>query len=192
MKDQLEGNTSKEDKKQTPQKRYRAIIRLDYILSKAESFVTILCFVLMCAFVIIGIVMRFILKIPNMYGEEASRYLMVCGVFIGVSIGVRKKAHLGMTTLVDMLPVKISKIIYIIGSIITICGYTVLAWYAWKFVELTYGFKQTSAAMTLPMWIVYFTIMIGLILSAFRSIIVFWSDFIAPEKILAGGENSPW
>ena len=192
MQDHSKGN-ARAEAGESPKRLYRFIIGVDCALSKAESFVTILCFALMCVFIIVGIVMRFILKMPNMYGEEASRYLMVCGIFIGVSIGVRQKAHLGVTTLVEMLPGKLPKIVFAVAGIITMCGYLALSWYALLFVREMRFFRQTSAAMSVPMYMVYFPIMLGLMLSFIRSVMVFWNDFIAAEKILSDTEEaSPW
>jgi len=98
----MDQNIQNRNLEPTTKVQYSALQRCDNILSAAESWITVICFALMCLIVIIGIIMRFILKTPNPYGEEASRYLMVCGIFIGVSIGVRQRAHLGVTVIVDL------------------------------------------------------------------------------------------
>lgn len=190
MQSQFKTTTLNECNEEYKKKYHYWIIRLDNALSVVEHFISVVCFVLMSIVVIIGIVMRFILKIPNPYGEELSRYLMVCGVFFGVSIGVRQKKHIGVTLLSDVLHGKVSKIVSAIADIITISAYIVFSWYALQFVLEMYSFGQTSPAMNVPMYIVYSTIMVGLLLSSIRSIMLFWNDYIAANKILSkkGGE----
>ncbi|GEM_PF-348511 len=193
MRDRFNGNTKKAQNEADKINRYRRLVMADRALSRAESFITIVCFALMCVFVIAGIVMRFILKIPNQYGEEASRYLMICGIFIGVSIGVRQKAHLGVTIVAEKLPGKLSKTVFVAAGIITTLGYLVLTFYAFRFVRMMYGFGQTSPAMNVPMYLIYSAILAGLFLSSVRSVMMFWNDYIAAEKILTQSkEESPW
>lgn len=47
--------------------------------------------------VLLAIVLRYVLKVPNIAGEEISRYLLVTIVFIGISMCVRTRSHMGVT-----------------------------------------------------------------------------------------------
>jgi TRAP-type C4-dicarboxylate transport system permease small subunit len=190
-------NDGMEKQKQTDPIKNRksgVIVKIDRILSQFEIWITVGCFCLMCVIVIAGIVMRFILKIPNQYGEEISRYLMICGIFVGVSIGVRKKAHLGVTIIVEKLPFVLSKIISIIAAIITLGAYLILTFFGFRFVLQMNRYGQTSPAMGLPMWIIYFTIFFGLLLSTVRAFLLFLNDYIAKDKILEDEkkEDASW
>jgi C4-dicarboxylate transporter DctQ subunit len=173
------------DATQNVKMRFRIIRKCDVIISKIENIISAMCFMFMSIFVLIGIVMRFILRIPNQFGEEASRYLMICGIFLGISMGVRKKAHLGIQVFVEKLPAKISKIVKISASLITISSFFIFAYVAYLFVLIQHRFGQTSPAMNIPMYIVYSTILLGLCLSLIRSIMVFCNDYIFREKILS-------
>ena len=168
-----------------PEKQHGGIVKLDRILSSIESWVTVVCFILMCIIVIAGIVMRFILRTPNPYGEEASRYLMIIGIFIGVSIGARQGSHLGMTLLVDSLPAAPARVVALLSSVISLVGYILLSLFSLMFIQRMYTFGQTSPAMDLPMWAVYSVLFVGFVLSAARTGMMIWNDFISRRKPLS-------
>ena len=158
--------------------------KVDVVLSRIENWVSTSCFVLMSIFVIVGIVLRYVLQIPNRFGEEASRYLMICGIFFGISVGVRKKAHLGIQIFVEKMPARASKIIKLIASLVTVFAYFSFTYLAFLFVMHTHRFGQTSPAMNIPMYVVYSTLLAGLGLSFIRSIMVFFNDYFFVNKIL--------
>ena len=176
----MNGNVERDSKK------YLVIIKkFDALLSKFENIISAMCFMFMSTFVLMGIVMRFILRIPNQFGEEASRYLMICGIFLGISMGVRKKSHLGIQVFVEKFPAKISKALKVLASLITISSFFIFAYIAYLFVMIQHRFGQTSPAMNIPMYIVYSTILVALCLSLIRAIMVFCNDYLFRDKILS-------
>lgn len=137
----------------------------------AQSWVSMLCFVLMSVFVLAGVVMRFLLQIPFSWGEEISRYLMVVAITLGIGMGVRDKAHLGVAMVVDTVPPRVSRVMKIIACIINIFGYLFLAYVSYEFTAMNHEFGQESPALTLPMWIMYAVMLIGFFLSAVESVV---------------------
>jgi len=154
---------------------------LDVILTNVEEFITITFLVVMVVSILVGIIMRFIFKIPNMYGEEVSRYSMVIVAFIGISKGVRQKTHLGIDVIVNNLPVKISKLVRIIADIMCIFAYGLFTIQSYKFVIQAKRMGQVSPGMRLPMWIVYCILLFGFSLSFIRSLMMLWNDYLAKK-----------
>ena len=163
---------------------YSVMEKCDKIITKMENFIASVCFGLMWIFVVVGIVLRFVLRIPNPFGEEAARYLMIFGVYVGISIGVRQRRHLGIQFFVEQLPTKISKIVKFVASLMCISAFLVFSYLALLFVISTHRFGQTSPSMLMPMYIIYLTLLLGFFLSFIRSIMIFWNDFFAKSKIL--------
>jgi C4-dicarboxylate transporter DctQ subunit len=156
----------------------KGISAFDKHLSSCEKTVSALMLLGIVLAVLAGIVMRFVLQMPNMYGEEISRYLFIGCIFIGVSIGVREKAHLGIDSIVKMMPEKVSKIIQLIADMVSTFVYIVLTILAFRFIIIIKGFGQSSPAMIfLPMYGVYSLLFLGFILSSLRSIMMLYIDY---------------
>ena len=78
--------------------------KLDQAFSKVEGFLSVVLFLAMVAIVCWSVICRYALKIPFLQSEELARYLMIYIVYIGTSIGVKSKSHIGVEVFVDMLP----------------------------------------------------------------------------------------
>ena len=68
-----------------------------------EGFLSVVLFLAMVAIVCWSVICRYALKIPFLQSEELARYLMIYIVYIGTSIGVKSKSHIGVEVFVDML-----------------------------------------------------------------------------------------
>ena len=157
---------------------------LDRVLDKFSGFVAVTCFIAMTCLVLTGVGTRFIFKIPMMWIEEASRYLMITGVYIGVSMAVRERAHLGLTGLVDMLPAKMKTVVEYIREFITIGSYLAFTGFAVAFMLNVQSMGQKSPALQYPMWVIYLPLIIGFGLSAVRAVMIFWNDYLLKNKVL--------
>jgi C4-dicarboxylate transporter DctQ subunit len=131
-----------------------------------------------------GVVMRFVLKIPNMWGEEITRYLMVLGVYLGVACGCRTRSHLSVEGIVARLPKAAARTVNILTRLIVIGAYILFAVYAVKLTMTQFEMGQTSPAMQLPMWIVYVVLTAGFVLAALAETLLFFNDFVAKEPFL--------
>ena len=152
------------------------------ILDKIEDYISVICFALMSIIVLVAVFLRYVLFYPFPWGEEAARYLMVWGIFLGISIGVRKKAHLGVEAFVYRLPSTMTKKAMFVSQLIMIAAYL---WFAYLSLALVLKIKatgQTSAAMQLPMYYIYAALPVGLTLSLIRQLQVFWNDYFSRSK----------
>ena len=169
------------------------VIKFDKILTAFEDVFTGVCFVFMTVLVLAGVLTRFVLHIPFMWSEEASRYLMVAGTFVGISIAARDKSHLGLSLVVDSLPHKAGMALKIFSEIICIVIYCLLAYYAIEFLLQVKATPTKSAALSfMPMWVVYIPVALGLILTIIRVLMLFWNDHISKDKPLKVTEEENW
>ena len=112
---------------------------LDGYLDKVEITIDIIAFLGMTFTVLISIILRYVVRVPNLVGEEISRYFLVTVVFIGISMCMRVKGHMGVTIFVDHLPSRIQAVLRCFAdlvSIVTICGVSFLRgsilWRRWN------------------------------------------------------------
>ena len=169
----------------------KAFLALDKTLTFIEQNMAIYCFLIMTLVVLMGIVLRFVFKIPNLWGEELSRYLMVTGVFFGISLAGRQKAHMGIDLIVERLPEKASRVVSFIAALVTLFSYGLLAYLSLMFVLKINRFGQISPSLNLPMALMYSTLLIGFFLSFIRQLMIIWDDFFSREKLLVITDDAP-
>jgi len=147
-----------------------------------EDKFTIICFTGMTFAILYGIIMRFLLRLPNQYGEEISRYLLVMSVFIGLGIVERENKHMKIDLISNILPKSISKIMNFTTRVITIVTYIWLSLIATNYVIRIYSLGQLSTCVKMPMYIMYGTLLIGFILGVLHSIIHLCRVYLKVEK----------
>ena len=160
------------------------LIKFDSILGIIETNVAIICYAFMIVVVLAGIVMRFILRIPNIYGEELSMHLLFLTTIFGISMAIRKRSHLGIEMFVEMFPEKFKNNLKKISSIIVILVY---CFFTYTIFLLAFESKKTilrTSAIGIPYYVIYLVMGLYSIVFILRSIVLFWNDYISKEKIL--------
>ena len=160
----------------------RIMLGLDRGMSWAENIISVGFLIIMTVAVLAGVAMRYLLAIPNPYGEEISRYSMIVVAFIGVSMGVRQGAHLGITSLVDNVPIWLGNILRFVQRLIVTGAYAFFAYQSYGFVLKTMKYNQTSPSMRIQMWVIYSVLAIGFLLSFIRMLLMLWNWYLAKDS----------
>ncbi len=113
---------------------------------------------------------RFILRDPSSFTEELARYLMIWVGLLGASYAAGKKMHLA----VDLLPTKLTgkrkHYLQIIIEGLTIAfALSVLVVGGIRLVWVTFFLGQISAAMQIPLGVIYLVVPISGLLIIFYS-----------------------
>jgi len=164
---------------------------IDHALGKTESFIAVFMLLVMTITVIAGVLMRYFLKIPNQFGEEIARYSMIIVAFLGVSIGVKHRAHLGITSVVDQLPAKAARIVKLVSDLIATAAFALFTQQSLAFTIQTYNKGQISAGMQMPMWMIYSALVVGFFFSTIRMLIRIYNEYLAQDQNKTmGSDNS--
>jgi len=102
------------------------------------------------------ILTRFLPMSPSSYTEELARYLLVWIGILGAAYAYRKKSHLGIDLLTNALPEKLQRKVQLLA--ISLCfafAAAVMVFGGIQLVLLTFELNQLSAALNIPMGIVY-------------------------------------
>lgn len=148
-----------------------------------QNIFSVVPLIAMCVIVLASVIMRYALKIPFTWGEEAARYLMIFASMIAIAMGVREKSHLGVTIFTGLLPEKVKNIVTALSQLICIGIYVLLTYLSWMFIAAQYKFGQVSAALKIPMYLIYGMMLLGFGFSCIEAIYVFWRDFIRKEPL---------
>lgn len=158
---------------------YRTIQKVDAVLAKIEDAFSMICMAGMVLAVLVGVALRFIFRMPNPYGEEISRYLLIAAVFVGISLAQRERAHLGIDNLVMALPKKWAARLRCFTDLLSAFIYMFLAYESYLFTALTASFGQKSPSMAfVPMALIYSFMLVGFSLSALTTIMMVISEYV--------------
>ena len=161
------------------------LLKLDLILGKIEDTISVIALCLLTISTITAIILRYIMGVPNLSGEEISRYLFITVVFLGISICVKESKHLGVTIFVDSLPHKLGNKVKYIASVISTVSFCFIAIMAWIYTKTGIERMQISVATGIPMAIIYAVMAMGLTFAAIRSIMLFYDTYITKNCVLS-------
>ncbi|MDR2932687.1 MAG: TRAP transporter small permease [Oscillospiraceae bacterium] len=164
-----------------------AILR--WLDKNAELAFSSIMLVLMVLCVSLQVVGRYVMKVPNPWTEEASRYMFVYMVFASIGICARRSKHIRITIMHSLLPKRLIPYLDIFSDL---C-FAILGW-----VCMTEGYRlmlvlkssnQASSSMQwFKMWALYAIVPIGFALLLVRLLQCIIENI---KKIIVGDQNPP-
>ncbi|WP_191600043.1 TRAP transporter small permease [Marinomonas algicola] len=102
------------------------------------------------------------------WAGELSRYLFVWMVYLGISYGVKKKRHLRVSVLFDVLPRKASLVAQIFSDLLFLAYSFVVLYYGYVIAAKAISRDQIAPAMEVSVGFLYAALVIGSLLSIIR------------------------
>lgn len=166
------------------------IRKIDKIIFNIENLSAGIAYAIMVVVVFVGVILRYLVKTPNLYGEEVSRYLMVMSVFLGIAAGCRQKVHLSVELFVSLFPSILKKVITVFVRTLVVVTYGYMSYAGIEMVRQMKMLGQTSPALRLPMWIMYAVITAGFVLSLLTEMIMYINDIFCHGTILDDNDET--
>ena len=160
------------------------ILKFDKIVTFISTNVAVVCYALMIILILYGIILRFVLRIPNLYGEELSLFLMFVSVSFGIAQGIRSRSHLGVEMFVSKMPDKAEKVIRAFATLISLIAFILLAYVTFRFFCKSLAAGSKTSAIQMPYYAIYFILFVDFVLCSLQQLLIFWNDYILSEKIL--------
>lgn len=145
--------------------------KISGIIDKVEDSIGLVCYVTMFIVVLIQVFFRFVLHNALSWTEEVARYLMIWMICVGISAGVKSRAHIGIEAIVDRLPKKVSRVMAFVIDIVVLLIYICTAVFSVQMVISTYESQQLTPSTRIPMYWIYMALPLGFILSSFRQVL---------------------
>lgn len=114
------------------------------------------------------VIMRYFFHQSMSWPEEFCRFCFVYSGFISMGYCVKKGKMLKVDILVGFFPKSLQRILDLIGRVVTFLFFGYLSFYAYKATMNSMRGGMKSAAMELPMWIIYAAVLIGAVLAFIR------------------------
>ena len=131
---------------------------LDIVNGLVELIVSVMLLI-MVAVIFLQVIFRFLIHSSLPWSEELSRYLLVWISFLGASIGVKRKSHIGVEFLVSLFPKGWKKGAEFFVSAVSCVFFATLVIYG-RIILRTVG-MQLSPAMEISMALPYSSILTG-------------------------------
>ncbi len=153
-------------------------------LNRLEEGILLITFPLMTVITLLGTSVRYFQLGTLTWSEEAARYLMILAAFAGISLGFRENSHLGLSFFMERMPESLKPFFHVIRFAFMLIFSVLMVWLSWQLVSTQMSVKQFSAAMHLPMWVVYIPIFLGFILMFIRILQAFITHKAEKEEVL--------
>jgi len=156
-------------------------------LRKLMTGVIILLFAVMLSAVLIQVGGRYVFNYSIAAASEIATFSQIWLVMLGAGIAMARHQHVAIDILPAQLPLPLARAASVAIAIVILLFLGVLAWSSLPLLQL--GAMQKSAAMQLPMWIMYLCLPIGaayIALELFVSVADRWDD---PFLVKASGNS---
>lgn len=145
-------------------------------LNKFEEYVLSAAVIAMALLLIIGVVMRSVFNNSLTFTEEVSSALLVLVSFFGLGYCARKGRHITMSMVFDAVGNKYKKIFMIVISFVSAIAMGYIGYLALRYVLSVKNLGRVTAALQIPMYIIYSVVPIGFFLGAIDYLITFISN----------------
>lgn len=150
----------------------RQIDKLSNAIDRAVGMASALLFGAMTIAVLTGVFYRHVLNMPLSWPEEVSRYLMIWGACLAITLGIKADEHVGLTIIMDRLKSRAARLaLRSLICLVVLVFQAIMFIYAVRMVQDA-RFIQTMAlgiTMTLP----YLAIPTAMAFSIVQLILVF-------------------
>lgn len=146
------------------------------VLDKVEEYLCagMLFFIVALGFV--NVIVRYLTNTSLAFTEELIVNLFVWITILGAAIAFRKRAHLGVTFLINLFPRKYRKVFVFISAACSVFLFVLLFTHGYQLVVREYINKMTTYSMALPMWWFGLAVPVGAVFLLVRVLQVTWEE----------------
>jgi len=146
---------------------YRALVWLE---ANFERVLVSTALAVLSGVLILQVFMRFVIRMPLIWPEELSRYLLIWVVFVGSSMAVREGRVINIDVLPSLSTGWVRKAFFLVMHLGFLLFCIVATYQSFDFIFRIARSGQVSPAMGIPMWMVYCAAPVGLSLAAIRTV----------------------
>lgn len=131
---------------------------LSRLLIKILNIFVTFSLVAMAILVFINVVLRYFFGSGITWSEEISRFLFIWLTYLGAIVGLKDNEHLGVDTVINRLPKRAKKIVYIVANVLILYCLLLVIDGSWKMALLNvHSFSPTG----LPLILIYGIVLVS-------------------------------
>lgn len=144
---------------------------------EVEKWISWIIYAFLIFCLIYQVIARFIFKIPTAWSEEMARYSFVAVMYIACGFTLHYGKHVDMNLLDSYLnkTKNPKKTVFIMGKVTMVANLIFSSYFVSMYYPFLMKIKdngKTTVALEIPMWIVMSTVLIGIILMAWHSLVI--------------------
>ena len=155
---------------------------IDLGVYRVEDWIAFAFFWLLAATVFLQFFTRYALNDSAGWTEEISRYLLICTVFIGATISVRKNNHIHVDFFYRLLPAPGTRVMSTFVDVVRVAFFAYAAWLTFELMQRIGG--QRMAVVDLPIGLTYSVVLAGFVLMTWRALGVARENWVRGASVL--------
>lgn len=128
-------------------------------INRLVELVVIVQFAVLVIVVTAAVFARYVLNDSIVWAEELARYLFVWVSFLGGGLGVGTNIHVGVDSLVELMPRRTKLAVQILMELMIVGFTAVLIWVGAQFAA--FGMRTEAMLLPIPMGYVYLAVPVG-------------------------------
>lgn len=146
------------------------------ILDKVEEYLCAILLFFISVLTFLNVIVRYLTNGSLAFTEELVVNLFVWITVLGGAIAFRKRAHLGVTFLTNLLPARWQKAVAVLSGVAGAVLFVLLFVQGIGMVVQEYQNQMTTYSMALPMWIFGLAVPFGALIMLLRVIQAAWEE----------------
>jgi TRAP-type C4-dicarboxylate transport system permease small subunit len=155
---------------------------IDLGVYRLEDWLAFFFFWALAATVFLQFFTRYALNDSASWTEEIARYLLICTVFVGAAISVRKNNHIHVDFFYRYLPRPVTRVMSTFVDLFRIAFFAYAAWLTWQLMQRIGG--QRMAIVDLPIGLMYSVVLGGFLLMTWRALGVARANWTRKASVL--------
>jgi len=108
-----------------------------------------------------------LLSVPVAWTEEATRYLFIWMIFLGIAAGFRQVEMARVTVFLGVFPRRFQRLSVWIYALSSVLFFVLIAWTGVNLVRQQYMMNETAATLIVPMWMIGAILPLSAVLALF-------------------------
>ncbi len=157
--------------------------------ARLEEFILVALFAFMAVMNFANVVCRYCFATSFSFTEEVTITAFVWVSMVGIAVGYKRMAHLGMSFFVDNMPKKVQPFMALLSMVCSVVLLVLLYKYGAEMVANQMRLGSKTPALGMPMYIQGLSIPVGAIFCLIRAIESGIKEFVRLNKVAKGVEE---
>lgn len=162
---------------------------LSTLLARLEEFILVALFAFMAVMNFLNVVCRYCFANSFSFTEEVTITAFVWVSMVGIAVGYKRLAHLGMSFFVDHMPKKVQPFMALLSMICSVVLILLLFQYGSEMVSNQMRLGSKTPALGMPMYIQGLSIPVGAVFCLIRAVESGVKEFVRLRKVAKGAEE---
>ena len=162
---------------------------LSILLARLEEFILVALFAFMAVMNFLNVVCRYCFANSFSFTEEVTITAFVWVSMVGIAVGYKRLAHLGMSFLADHMPKKVQPFMALLSMICSVVLILLLYKYGSEMVSNQIRLGSKTPALGMPMYIQGLSIPVRGVFCLMRAVESGVKEFVRLRKVAKGVEE---